>query len=165
MATLAANTVASLLRDGATRAVTLDALEQHQAGTIDRAVSLAAAPVLYDLLAEDATEVVREDFDRIGLLVARLAAEALDNVSAVFAAAYGDGRYAAVLRSTGSVLAQALRKPTSELTQADARSFACSSAVWGPAVIQGLTEPLATAGFARTADFFTIMLSEDWFCK
>ena len=43
-AALAADTVAGLLRGAATRAATLDALERHESGGIDRAVSLAAAP-------------------------------------------------------------------------------------------------------------------------
>ena len=108
MADLAADTVASLLRDGATRTATLEALEQH-AGTptIGRAVALAAAPALFEALALDATEVDREAFDRIGLLLARLAAEASDDPSAVYGVALGEGRFAACYRSKGSVLAQA----------------------------------------------------------
>ena len=54
MAALAADTVASLLRDGATRtAATLEAFEQHEGTPIDREVALAAAPALYDVLAMD----------------------------------------------------------------------------------------------------------------
>ena len=58
--TLAADTVASLLRDPATQAATLNVLEHHEA-VIDRRVALAAALALYELLASDATEICRDD--------------------------------------------------------------------------------------------------------
>eukprot|EP01043_Picozoa_sp_COSAG02_P062003 COSAG02_NODE_8450_length_2567_cov_6.943361_2_plen_118_part_01 len=118
MDALTADTVPSLLRDGATRAGTLEALEQHEA-PISSTVSLAAAPVLYDLLAADAAAVDRDDFDRMGMLLARLCAEEISDPSAVVGAALGQGRYAAFLRSEGSVMAQALQKPASEVTRAD----------------------------------------------
>ena len=165
MSALAADTVASLLRDGATRAATLEAFEQHEGTPIDRAVALAAAPALYDVLAMDATEVGREDFDRAGLVLARLAAEASDDPSTVFGAAIGEGRYVAHYRSKGSVLAQAVGKPAaSELTLADARSFACASALSLPAFVRGLTKPFAAAGFAKTAEWFALYTTEEWFC-
>ena len=164
MATLATDAVASLLRDSTTRAATLEALEQHGA-PIDRAVALAAAPALFEALAMDATEVGRDDFDRIGLLLARLAAEASDDPSTVYGAALGEGRMAAYYRSKGSVLAQAVGKPASELTRADARSFACAAAFWAPSFVRGVTKPLAAAGFAKTSDFFALYMTEDWSCK
>ena len=165
MADLAADTVASLLRDGATRTATLQTLEQQEGASIDRAVVLAAAPALYEALAMDATEVGRDDFDRIGLLLARLIAEASDDPSAVYGAALGGGRLAAFYRSTGSVVAQAVGKPASELTRADARSFACGAAHFAPSVVRGYTKPFATAGFAKASDFFALSMTEDWFCK
>ena len=165
MADLAADTVASLLRDGATRTATLEALEQQEGAPIDPAVALAAAPALFEALAMDATEVGRDDFDRIGLLLARLAAEASDDPSAVYSAALGEGRYAACYRSKGSVLAQAVGKPASALTCADARSFACAGSIFPPAFVRGVTKPLAAAGFAKTADHFALYMTEDWFCK
>ena len=165
MPDLTADTVASLLRDGATRTATLEALEQQQGAPIDRAVALAAAPALYEALAMDATEVSRDDFDRRGLLLARLAAEASDDPSAVYGGALGEGRLAAYYRSKGSVLAQAVGKSTSELTLADARSFACASAYVAPSCVKGLTKPNAAAGFAKTAEFFALYMTEDWFCK
>ena len=166
MADLAADTVASLLRDGATRTATLEALEQHEGTPIGRAVALAAAPALFEALALDATEVGRDAFDRIGLLLARLAAEASDDPSAVYGAALGEGRLAAYYRSKGSVLAQAVGKPAaSELTLADARSFACAVAYVPPSHVKGLTKPVAAAGFAKTSEFFGIYMTEDWFCK
>ena len=165
MAALAADTVASLLRDGATRTATLEAFEQHEGAPIDRAVALAAAPALGDVLAMDATEVGHEDFDRAGLVLARLAAEASDDPSAVYGAAFGEGRYAAHLRSKGSVLAQAVgKRAASELTLADARSFACAAAFYQPALLRGWTKPVAAAGFAKTADFFALFMTEEWFC-
>lgn len=165
MADLAADTVASLLRDGATRTATLEALEQHEGTPIGRAVALAAAPALFEALALDATEVGRDVFDRIGLLLARLAAEASDDPSAVYGAALGEGRYAACCRSKGSVLAQAVGKPASELTPADARSFACASAYWPQSFVKGLTKPVAAAGFAKTSDLIALYMTEEWFCK
>ena len=127
--------------------------------------SAAPAPALYEALAMDASEVGRDDFDRIGLLLARLAAEASDDPSAVCGAALGGGRLAAYYRSKGSVLAQAVGKPASELTRADARSFACASAYLPPSFVRGVTEPVAAAGFATTSEFFALFMTEDWFCK
>ena len=165
MADLTADTVASLLRDGATRTATLEALEQQEGAPIDRAVALAAAPALYEALAMDATEVGRDDFDRIGLLRARLAAEASDDPSAVYGGALGEGRLAAYYRSKGSVLAQAVGKPASELTRADARSFACAWAYLPPSFVRGVTQPVAAAGFATTSEFSALYMTEEWFCK
>ena len=81
------------------------------------------------------------------------------------AAALGEGRYAAHFRSKGSVLAQALQKPVSELTRADAMSFACSRAWVPPSFVKGMTAPLAAAGFANTAEYFALNMTEDWLCK
>ena len=165
MDALAADSVASLLRDGATRTATLEAFEQHEGTPIDREVALAAAPALYDVLAMDATEVGREDFDRAGLVLARLAAEASDDPSAVYGAAMGEGRYVAHYRSKGSVLAQAVgKRAASELTLADARSFACAAAFIPPALVRGCTKPCAAAGFAKTAEWFAVFMTEEWFC-
>ena len=165
MADLAADTVASLLRDGATRTATLEALEQHEGTPIGRAVALAAAPALFEALTLDATEVGRDAFDRIGLLLGRLAAEASDDPSAVYGAALGEGRFAAWYRSKGSVLAQAVGKPASDLTRADARSFACASAYIPPSFVKGMTKPVAAAGFAKTSELFAVYMTEEWFCK
>ena len=165
MPDLTADTVASLLRDGATRTATLEALEQQEGAPIDLAVALAAAPALFEALAKDATEVGRDDFDRIGLLLARVTAEASDDLSAVYGGALGEGRLAAYYRSKGSVLAQAVGKPASELTQADARSFACASAYLPPSFVRGMTQPVAAAGFATTMEYFALYMTEEWFCK
>ena len=165
MAALAADTVASLLRDGATRTATLEALEQHEGTPIGRAVALAAAPALFEALALDATEVGRDAFDRIGLLLARLVAEASDDPSAVYGAALGEGRLAAYYRSKGSVLAQAAGKRASEVTRADARSFACAAAYVPPSFVKGMPKPVAAAGFVKTSEWFALYMTEDWFCK
>ena len=162
MAALAADTVAQSLRDRATRAAALDALDHgHEAGPVARAVSLAAAPALYELLALDAAEVCREEFDRVGLLLGRLCAEASpDDAPAVLGAAWGEGRYATFLRSEVSVLAQAWRKPAAELTRADAWSWACSQAIFSPSLIKGQTKPYAAAGFATTAEGYAVWHTE-----
>ena len=165
MPDLSADTVASLLRDGATRTATLEALEQQEGAPIDPAVALAAAPALFEALAMDATEVGRDDFDRIGLLLARLAAEASDDPSAVYGAASGEGRFAACYRSKGSVLAQAVGKRASEVTRADARSFACLAAYWPPSFVKGLTKPIAAADFATTSEWMALYMTEEWLCK
>jgi hypothetical protein len=159
MALPAADAVARLLRDSATRAATLTALERHEGSAIDRAVSLAAAPALYGLLAADATEVGRETFDRAGLVVARLCAEVPDD-PAVFGAAWGEGRYATFLCSEGSVLGRAWRTPASELTWEDARSWACSQALWPPSYIRALMTPIAAAGFASAMEWIAVFMSE-----
>jgi hypothetical protein len=160
MAALGADAVARQLRaPGSARAATLNALECHE-DAIDRAVSLAAAPALFELLTADAAEVGREDFDRAGLLLARLCAEAPDDAPAVFGSALGEGRYVAHLRSEGSVLGQAWRRPAAELTRADARSWACSQAYWPPSIVRGFTEAAAAAGFATTMEYFAVSMTE-----
>ena len=159
-APVAAGAVARLLRDRATRAATLDALEGHEGAAIDRAVSLAAAPALVELLAADVAEVNREAFDRAGLLVGRLFADAPDDVPAMFGAAYGEGRYAALLRSEGSVVERAWRTPASELTRADARSWACMQAWVSYSAARGCTKSYAAAGFATTMEYFALNMTE-----
>ena len=164
MPDLAADTVASLLRDGATRTATLEALEQHEGTPIGRAVALAAAPALFEALALEATEVGRDTFDRVGLLLARLVAEASDDPSAVHGAALGEGRCAAYYRSKGSVLAQAVGQRASEVTRADAWSFACASAYIPPSFVKGQTKPITAAGFAKTSEYYALYTTEEWFC-
>jgi hypothetical protein len=152
--------VGSLLRGRETRAAALDALDAH-AVPIERSVSLGAAPVLGELLALDVVEVGPADFDRIGLLLGRLTAEASDDPASVCGAAWGEGRMLAFWRSEGNALAQALRKPAEELTREDALHFACVDAYWPQAPVRGWTKPLAAAGFASTMEFFAIWMTED----
>ena len=126
MADLAAETVAERLRDRATRSAALTALERH-AAPIPTAVSLAAAPALLGLMTMDAAGVERDAYDRAGLLLGRLEAEALPDVLAVHGAAFGEGGWER-LWNADSVVNAALRQPAAELTRADARSYACSYA-------------------------------------
>ena len=140
MATAAS--VAQLLRERETRCTTLEALEACS-GTIDSAVALAAAPALVELLAASADDVKQEQFERVGLLLNRLLMEASDDPSAVFGAAYGEGRMAALLRSRDNIAARALRKPADELTAADARSIVFHDVFNGPAGVRGWTKPYA----------------------
>jgi hypothetical protein len=160
MAALAAGTVGSLLRDRETRAAALGALEAH-AVPIERSVSLGAAPVLGELLALDVAEVGPADFDRIGLLLARLVAEASDDPASVLGAAMGEGRFLAFFRSEGNASAQASRKPAEELTREDALHHACFSAFWTQAYVRGLTQLYAATGFATTMEFFGVFMTED----
>jgi hypothetical protein len=160
MAALAADTVGPLLRDRETRAAALDALDAH-AVPIERSVSLGAAPALGELLALDAAEVGPAEFDRIGLLLARLVAEASDDPASVYGAAWGEGRWVAFWRSEGNAVARALRKPAEELTREDALHLACADAFWAQASVRGYTKPYAAAGFATTMEFFGAWMTED----
>ena len=160
MAALSADTVGSLLRGRETRAAALDALDAH-AVPIERSVSLGAAPALGELVALDAAEVGPAEFDRIGLLLARLVAEASDDPASVYGAAWGEGRFLACLCSEGNALAQALRKPAGELTREDALHGACCDALWAQASVRGFTKPYAAAGFATTMEFMAMAMTED----
>ena len=160
MAALAADTVGPLLRDRETRAAALDALDAH-AVPIERSVSLGAAPALGELLALDVAEVGPAEFDRIGLLLARLVAEASDDPASVFGAAWGEGRWLAFHRSEGNAVAQALRKPAEELTREDALHVACSNAYSVQAWVRGATKPIAAAGFATTMESMAVFMTED----
>ena len=160
MAALSADTVGPLLRDRETRAAALDALDAH-AVPIERSVSLGAAPALGELLALDMAEVGPAEFDRIGLLVARMVAEASDDPASVFGAAWGEGRILAFCRSEGNAVAQALRKPAEELTREDALHLACADALWTQAYVRGLTKLYAAAGFATTMEFFGVVMTEE----
>ena len=144
MADLAAETVAERLRDRATRSATLAALESH-AAPIPTAVALAAAPALVGLMAMDAAEVARDTYDRAGLLLARLHAEALPDVLAVHGAAFGEGGFERVFNAD-SVLNAALRQPAAQLTRVDAVSYACLLAYETPLAARGWTKPLAAVG-------------------
>ena len=142
---LEAKTVAELLRNRDTRDATLSALEEH-ATPIDLAVSLAAAPVLNEIRASDTSQVTREEWDRVCLLLARLVAEAGDDAPIVYGTAFGGGRFAAVWGSERTPLAQSLRKPAAELTLEDARSFANAYACWAPGSINSWATLYAAQG-------------------
>ena len=160
MAALSADTVGPLLRGRETRAAALDALDAH-AVPIERSVSLGAAPALGELLALDAAEVGPAEFDRIGLLLARLVAEAPDDPASVYGAAQGEDRLLAFWRSEGNAVARALRKPAEELTREDALHVACSEACTAQACVRGFTKPWAAAGFATAMEFLAAWMTED----
>ncbi len=125
------DSVARLLCNTKTRLATLEAFERH-AGPVERALSLAAAVKLGVLLAgADEQELGVEQFDRVGLLLGRLCADAetwgtgyVGSVE-VYGAAFADGRLAAAWGSETNVVGRALRKPVQELTMEDVRSMAC----------------------------------------
>ena len=123
MADVDSTTVAERLRNNATRDAALDALERH-AAPIPTAAALAAAPALLNVMSMDAAEVERGAYDRAGLLLGRLLVESLPDILAVNSAVFGDGGYERLWNSD-SVLNVALRKPASQLTRADAVSYAC----------------------------------------
>jgi hypothetical protein len=142
---LEAKTVAELLRNRDTRDATLFALEEH-ATPIDLAVSLAAGPVLNEIRASDTSQVTREEWDRVCLLLARLVAEAGDEAPTVYGTAFAGGRHAAFWVSERTPLARALRKPAAELTLEDARSFANAYACWPPAIVNSVAKAYAAQG-------------------
>ena len=156
--TVAASAVAERLRDGSTRLATLSALEGHGV-PIQSDAALAAAPALYELLALDAAEVPRELFDRAGLLLAWLATEAVPRSAeaAVVGAAWGGGRYERFLNAEGNVIAEALRKPATELMRADARSYACTLSMRVLVEARGGTALHKAAGFASTMGHFGLV--------
>jgi hypothetical protein len=158
MADLAADTVAERLRDRASRSATLAALESH-AAPIPTAVSLAAAPALLGLMAMDAAEVERDAYDRAGLLLGRLHAEALPDLVAVHGAAFGEGGYERRWNAD-SLVNTALRQPAAQLTRADAMSCACAMAYESIFGARGFTEPLRAAGFTEL-EFFGLWLSAE----
>jgi hypothetical protein len=159
MADLAADTVAQWLRGAPTRDAALGALERHTA-PIPTAVAMGAAPALLELLSMDEGEVDRGAFDRAGLLLGRLEAEAPpDDGRALHGAALGDGGYEKLYRAN-SMAHAALRKPASELTRADARSYACSRAFEAPSFVRGCTETFAAAGLG-SMEYFGLWMSAE----
>ena len=155
--------VAEHLRNHGTRDATLSALEEH-ATPIDRAVSLAAAPALVALMALDTSEVGQEQWDRVCLLLARLIAEASDDPSTVYRAAFGGGRWEAQLRSEGNTLARALLKPEGELKLEDARSIANLYAYDSPTHVRGSSKVCSlpsSVSASRPTDWFRLWMLED----
>ena len=140
---MSAAAVADRLRSAATRIASLDVLEAL-APPIPSAVALAAAPALVDAMA---TETEWASLDRCGLLLARLLGEAAPDPAAVYGAATGGSRLAALF--TPALLVEAVQRALSSgqpLTRADAMSYACLWAWFAPANVRGLTAPEAAAG-------------------
>ena len=138
-------TVYDLLAASASRPTTLSTLEAHPP-PLERALALAAAPALAELLTVSADDVDAATYQRAGLLLARLHAEMPDDPSIIFGAAYGGGRRALLFNSEDSVLARALRKPAAQLTAEDALSYACMEAHWVPAHVRGHTPLISSEG-------------------
>ena len=127
---------------------------------IDRAVSLAAAPALVELMALDASEVGQQQWDCVCLLIARLIAEAEDDPTPVYSAAFGGGRREAQYRSEANTVMRALLKPAEELTLEDARSVANCNAYDAPTWTRGSTKP--TIAVANTElEWFKLWMTED----
>lgn len=142
MATLPAPAaVHALLVAPDTRAATLAALESHPDSHAP-ALAIAVAPALTHLMTVSADDVDAATYQRVGALLARLYAEASDDMPAVHAAALGDGRWVALFNAEDSALVRALRKPADELTADDALTYACSDAWFPPAAMRGYTRSI-----------------------
>ena len=119
---VSAVTVADSLRSDATRVAILDVLEALDA-PIPSAVALAAAPALVDAMV---TENDRASFDRCGLLLGRLWAEALPDTTMHAAIVFGE-RFEAICAP--ALIAEAVQRASSPggqpLALEDARSYAC----------------------------------------
>ncbi len=138
--------VAAQLRDPALRAAALGSLERQPA-PIPTDLSLAVAPELGALLCADESDVDRTIFDRAGLLLGRLHAEALPDVAPVYGAAFGSGRFEKTLTANSVLNAALLRVPASELTQADAISCACRNLIYPSVEARSWAPPRAAAGY------------------
>jgi hypothetical protein len=147
------------LQDPAARDTALDALERHEA-PIPTAVALVVAPVLVDLLASDATTVERGTFDRVGLLLARLQAEALPEPAAIYGAAFVNKGWERVMDADSVVNKALLHKPAAELTLEDARSYACSTAREAPVCVYGWTHAWTAAGYGDL-QFLAMFMSKE----
>ena len=160
MAALAADTVAQRLHDPDTRVDALESLELQPA-PIPTPIAMAAAPALLEVLALDASAVDRATFDRAALLLGRLEAEAPpDDGHVLHGAAFGDGRQMKLFEAS-NIAHVALRKPASELTKADATSYACLQAhVPAYSSARGWTAPWKAAGFTAK-EFLKAWMSFD----
>jgi hypothetical protein len=155
---------AERLRDSGTRLAALDVFECHTA-PIPPAAALAAAPALAELLTMDAAEVEHAVFDRTGLLLGRLFSEALpEALPAMYGAALG-GDFFPKLYGTSkasNVVLAALRGPASQLTRADALSYACLiGGAWSEAPVRGFSQMHAAAGYT-TMGFIKMWMTSDF---
>ena len=148
-AQLTAAEVGARLEDPATRAAALEALEQH-AGPHDRALALAAAKQLGALAAADEALVDVPTARRVGLLLARMITDALDDdPMPVFAAAYGEGRMIASYMAPTVVnnMLRAAQEGSRQLSSEDALTYACVVAPWMIGYVRGGSPLLAAIGF------------------
>jgi hypothetical protein len=101
-------------------------------------------------------------FQRVGLLRARLVADAApDDVAAIYGAMQGGGRFAA-FHDAPHVMARTLAKPVAELDQADALSLACYQAFNSPYSVRGWTEPFNATGLG-VMGVLGVVMTRDWF--
>ncbi len=160
MAAPRADSVSELLRCVDSRPAALEALEALET-PVDPALALASAPALAELLAVEEAAVPAQQFSRIALLLSRLHEEALDDaaaLSAVYGAAFGDGRLAAYWSSADNSVARILGNPANELTRADARTLACGELCPAGASAHGSTKPWGAAGLSAM-EFFGLFMS------
>lgn len=155
-------TVANLLADSSTRIAALDALEAH-GGPHPTPLAVAAAPALTDVLCLDAAEVDHVLFQRVGLLRARLLADAPpDDVPAIYGAMVGGGRFAKSLNAPSNVIARMFTKPVGELNSTDALSYACAGEATSPTRdVRGWTVCIAAAGFTGVMDWLGPFLASE----
>ena len=150
------DTISCRLRDPGTRSAAIESLASTD-GPIDRAVVLAAAPALAEILALDAaSQIERETCDCAGWLLGRAFADAPDAIAPVFAAAFGDGRWAKINGSDSTVLALACAEDKTAYTRDDIRSMACYDCWWSPASINGLD------AFVEASDINTSQFVRAW---
>jgi hypothetical protein len=124
--------VAEALAAPETRTAALEALEAS--ASIGRDTALAAAPALVDLMTASAQDVPGPVFRRVGLVLARLVADAtlVDDNPALFGTAFGAGRLEALWASPDNVVGRILRKPAADLCRGDAEHVAAmfASGAW-----------------------------------
>jgi hypothetical protein len=148
-------TIAHLITDRTTREAALEALEM-QAGAHEVSLALAAAPALTDVLCLDKAEVGHALFQRVGLLRARLVAEAADP-GVMFGTAHCDGRWAAYFAAP-NVVTKALEGPPHELDATAVTSYVCGHAAVEAAMAAcGWTKAMAAAmGLGNVQDWLGI---------
>lgn len=76
-------------------------------GPHERVLAVAAAPALGALLCADEADADVPTARRVGLLLARMCAEAPDDSAYLWGAAFADGRFAAFLSAPSSAFARA----------------------------------------------------------
>lgn len=149
-----AATVGAMLADAATRAQTLDALER-QDGPHDAALAVATAPALTDVMLLPA-ECDRALYQRCALLRGRLMVEAED-ASAIWGAAFADGRYRNEIRTLGEVHG----KTAEQLDRDDALCYACHAISKLGQYSSSGTTACAAAGFSSGRELMGVFMSED----